>query len=110
MGPILTIGDAYLRPDPIDTFTIMRTTSVCGTVPPDEDPEVVEPPPDPPPDATVDTAVDTAPDLPADPLADVPPDSPADTAVDTATEPPADAPADDAPPDSSAGCGCTVAS
>ncbi len=99
MGPILTLADAYLRPTPLDTFTIRHTSTVCD-LEPDETPEEVEPPPD----ASTDPAADPT----EEPAVDVPVEPAADMAVDA---PPADGPADDPGDDGSPskGCGCSLA-
>jgi hypothetical protein len=101
MGPILTLADAYLRPTPIDTFTIRRDTSICD-VAADEEPEVVEPPPD--------TSTDPVEEPATDPVTETPADVPAEPVVDLVADPvddgPADEPHDDGP--SSSGCGCTL--
>lgn len=53
-GLILTIPDAYLRPDPIDQFTVYKRSSVCDTTP-DETAEKYD---SPEPVDVADTAVD----------------------------------------------------
>jgi hypothetical protein len=112
MGSILSLSDASLKPDPIDTFSVEHTSSVCEMVTPDEEPEIVPEPTedtatdaleDPIADATVDT---TPADVPPDTAADVPPDMPADVAVDVPDDDGDDA--DDEQGKPSAACGCVM--
>lgn len=39
LGPILTLAEAWMRPDPIDVFTVYKRSSICSSPPPDEIPE-----------------------------------------------------------------------
>jgi hypothetical protein len=41
LGPILTLADATMRPDPMDVFTVYKRSSICDTLP-DEVPEEVD--------------------------------------------------------------------
>lgn len=108
MGPILTLSDASLRPDPIDTFSVMHTSSVCGVVTPDEEPEVI---PEPVPDTSTDTVADPVEDPTVDTsVPDVPEDTGADPAVDMAVDVPEDTAEDTGDDDSrhTAACGCSL--
>jgi hypothetical protein len=105
-GPILSIPDAYLRPDPIDQFTVYKRSTVCN-VTPDETPEE-EGFPEPVDVAESTPDASTAEDAAHEPASDMTFDD-AFTSADTIPpeEHDLDPPVEETGPLPKEGCGCT---